>query len=142
MSPLCPEPTTMASYRDPDGLITRFARSDTRLPLIPASRDDLAQAFVRTGANERAMGKDHGSEPLRQQLLGGSLRQRRVRAEGFAQPYPDLARQAPEGVGGEQNTVFVAQQRDVPQRVPRCRDDPEPRHQVPLAQYLPNRSRR
>src|SRR5215207_1754301 len=115
MSPLCPEPTTMASYRDPDGLVTRFVRSDTRLPLIPASRDDLAQPLLRPGVQDRAVGEDHGSEPLRQQLLGGSLRQRRVSAEGLAQPYPDLARQAPEGVGGEQNTVFVAQQRDVPQ---------------------------
>src|SRR5918994_1527779 len=115
----------------------RFALSMSTA-LVAAPFGGPLQLLPSVGAQHWAVGQDGRDEVFAEQLLRRAPRHRWVRAEALTYAHPDFTRQAPEGVGREQQAVIVAQQRDVPEAVARCGDDAEARDDVAFAQDLPH----
>src|ERR671911_1191872 len=113
----------------------RFALSMSTA-LVAAPFGGPLQLLPSVGAQHGAVGQYGRDEVFAEQLLRRASRHLWVHAEALAHAHPDFTRQAPEGVGREQQAVIVAQQRDVPEAVTRCGDDAEARDDFALPQDL------
>src|SRR5215210_8939320 len=93
--------------------------------LVAATLDGPLELRPSVRPKHGPVGHYYRREVLGEQLLGRAFRERRVRAECLADPHANLPRQAPEGVGGEEEAVRVPQERGVAEGVTRRRDQAE-----------------